>query len=112
MVKRRGGGVPLGDGRAGVPLTEIPGERWVTIFREAAAAERPDDERWQHAALNATADEVDGVPYLMFVTGTSGGAAGGDDPVLSALAETDADFIVGYIGPIDGGIAKANEQVG
>ena len=110
MVKRRGGGVPLGAGRVGVPLTGTPNERWMRVFREAAAAERLGDDRWQHAALTATSDNVNGVPYLLFLTGIAGKDADSDDPVLAAIGETDADFVVSYIGPIDAGIDTANEQ--
>ena len=94
MTTRRGGGLPLGEGRAGVPLTDMPSTEWVDALRTALTEERPGDERWQHAVQNMTADEANGVPHLSFMTSGVG----------------DADFIVSYYTAIDSAIEKVNAQ--
>ncbi len=91
-VKRRGGGLPLGEGRVGVPLDGLPERAWMDRLREAMTREREDDPVWQHAAVAVTADEVKGVPHL----------------VLPTDGIDDAQFIALYVAPIDAAIAAAN----
>lgn len=59
------------------------------------------------AALKATADEVNGVPHLVFLTGAPNVDTESDD---HALAESDADFIVSYVSDIDAAIETTNDQ--
>jgi hypothetical protein len=92
VVKRIGGGLPLGDGRVGIPLDGLPERVWMDELREAMTKEREEDPLWQHAAVAVTADEVNGVPHLVFPTD-------GID---------DAQFIVLYVTPIDTAIAAVN----
>lgn len=61
-------------------------------LREAMTGEREEDPLWQHAAIAVSADEVNGVPHMVFPTD-------GID---------DAQFIVLYVAPIDAAIAAAN----
>jgi len=92
MIKRRGGGLPVGDGRVGVPLDGDPTSAWVAALRDALAEQRPDDDVWQHAVANVSADKVNDVPHLMFLTSGHG----------------DANFLVMYVRPIDVAIEAAN----
>jgi hypothetical protein len=91
-VKRIGGGLPLGEGRVGVPLDGLPGRAWMDNFREAMTKERAEDPVWQHAAVAVTADEVKDVAHLVFPT----------DGI------EDAQFIVLYVSSIDAAVAAAN----
>jgi hypothetical protein len=95
MVKRRGGGLPVGEGRVGVPLTERPSAVWAEALRRALGQQRPDDERWQHAAQTASVDEAAGVPHILLLT--------------SGIE--DADFLVSYLQAIDAAIDVANREV-
>ncbi len=83
----------MGQGRVGVPLHGKPSREWTRAFRQAAARERPGDERWKHAAETVTADEIEGVMTLVFLTG----------------AVPDASFIMSYQSAIDSAIAEAND---
>lgn len=94
VVKRIGGGLPLGNGRVGIPLNGLPQRAWMDALREAMNKEREGDPLWQHAAVAVTADEVNGVPHLVFPTD-------GID---------DAQFIILYVAPIDTAIAAVNEE--
>jgi hypothetical protein len=92
VVKRIGGGLPLGDGRVGIPLDGLPDRNWMDELREAMTKERKEDPLWQHAAIAVTADEVNGVPHLAFPT----------DEI------DDAQFIVPYFASIDTAITAVN----
>jgi hypothetical protein len=92
IVKRIGGGVPLGDRRVGIPLDGLPDRVWMDELREAMNKERGEDPLWQNASVAVTADAVNGVPHLVFPTD-------GTD---------DAEFIISYVPPIDTAIAAAN----
>lgn len=91
-IKRRGGGLPLGDGRVGVPLDGLPERAWMDSLREAMTRERGEDPVWQHAAVAVSADQINDVPHL----------------VLPTDGIDDAQFIILYVAPIDAAIAAAN----
>lgn len=92
MVKRRGGVLPLGDGRVGVPLTELPDPDWLERFRRAAREHRDTDERWQHAIDVLSTDTVADVPHLVFMIGEV----------------KPADFVMSYFGVVDQAAETAN----
>src|SRR4051794_39419234 len=92
MVTRRGGVLPLGDRRVGVPLSGSPAAGWLAELRAAMPDFRPDDQRWAHAAETASVDEVNGVPHIVLIT--SGVEA--------------ADFFMTYLSAIDAAIDAAN----
>jgi hypothetical protein len=95
MIARLGGALPLGDGRAGVPIEGDPDPKWVKAFVHAMPEQRPSDERWEHAAGVVTVDNVEGVRHIVFIT--SGTEA--------------ADFVMTYLTAIDGAIKAANASV-
>jgi hypothetical protein len=77
-----------------VPLDGLPDRAWMDNLRAAMTKDREEDPVWQHAAVAVTADEVKGVPHLVFPT----------DGI------EDAQFIVLYVSSIDGAIAAANSD--
>jgi hypothetical protein len=95
-VRRRGGVLPLGTGRMGVPLDSWPSHEWMDALRQAMAEERQTDDVWQHAARAVSSDEVGGVPHLVFPTGPTDGT----------------DLLVSYVSAIDSAIARANTSIG
>lgn len=91
-VNRKGGVLPLGSGRIGVPLDAHPSHAWMDELRGAMAADRQTDPVWQQAAEAVSADEVEGVPHLVYTTGATDGA----------------NFLVSYMSAIDAAIRHAN----
>lgn len=92
-ITRRGGVLPMGEGRVGIPLEGgAPSAEWMAAFREAFRAARPDDEVCAHAADTVTADEANGVSVLVFVTS-------GQDA---------ASFAMSYLTAFDEAIAAAS----
>ncbi len=92
-IRRKGGVLPLGDGRIGVPIEGDPDPDWIKAVSQAMLTQQPGDERWTHAAATVTVDNVDGVRHLSMITS-------GIEP---------ADFLITYMQAIDAAIATANE---
>jgi hypothetical protein len=96
MIARKGGVLPLGDGRTGVPIEGNPSADWIRAFGLAMSEQRPGDERWAHAANTITVDNANGVRHIAFIT--SGVDA--------------ADFVMTYLSVIDAAIEAANTSSG